>query len=182
MSLPAAGAEIKQATMHVEAAIRVISGRGFNSPRLHWAQLRSLPQRATGCGVVVFCGLYIPGRFLLGSARFCFLLPRCLRRVPVHSGCPVEPFIRDAVGVMLAAHGDAVADRLAARVLREGRRPLLLPRRSQRLEPFASFGRRAADSPRVPPLPTVASSLAVLSAVGRRRRAWLDSRTTPEGV
>jgi len=36
VSLPAAGAEIKQTTKHVEAAIRVVSGRGFNSPRLHW--------------------------------------------------------------------------------------------------------------------------------------------------
>ena len=32
--MPAAGVEIKTSTMHVEAAIRVISGRGFNSPRL----------------------------------------------------------------------------------------------------------------------------------------------------
>ena len=28
--------EIKTPTKHVEAAIRVISGRGFDSPRLHW--------------------------------------------------------------------------------------------------------------------------------------------------
>ena len=33
--MPAAETEIKTSTMHVEAAIRVISGRGFNSPRLH---------------------------------------------------------------------------------------------------------------------------------------------------
>ena len=33
--MPAAGIEIKTSTMHVEAAIRVISGRGFNSLRLH---------------------------------------------------------------------------------------------------------------------------------------------------
>jgi hypothetical protein len=33
--MPAAGVEIKTSTMHVEAAIRVISGRGFDSPRLH---------------------------------------------------------------------------------------------------------------------------------------------------
>ena len=35
VSMPAAGVEIKTSTTHVEAAIRVISGRGFNSPRLH---------------------------------------------------------------------------------------------------------------------------------------------------
>gem|GEM_PF-3969865 len=33
--MPDAGVEIKTATKHVEAAIRVISGRGFDSPRLH---------------------------------------------------------------------------------------------------------------------------------------------------
>jgi hypothetical protein len=32
--MAAAGIEIKTSTKHVEAAIRVISGRGFNSPRL----------------------------------------------------------------------------------------------------------------------------------------------------
>ena len=34
MSIFVAGVEIKRPTKHVEAAIRVISGRGFNSPRL----------------------------------------------------------------------------------------------------------------------------------------------------
>src|SRR3954447_14582311 len=34
VSIFAAGLEIKRPTKHVEAAIRVISGRGFNSPRL----------------------------------------------------------------------------------------------------------------------------------------------------
>jgi len=33
--MPDAGVEIKTPTKHVEAAIRVISGRGFDSPRLH---------------------------------------------------------------------------------------------------------------------------------------------------
>ena len=32
----AAGFEIKTPPKHVEAAIRVISGRGFDSPRLQW--------------------------------------------------------------------------------------------------------------------------------------------------
>ena len=36
----APGFEIKTPTKHVEAAIRVISGRGFNSPRLHWQNSR----------------------------------------------------------------------------------------------------------------------------------------------
>ena len=33
--MAAAGVEIKSSTMHVEAAIRDVSGRGFNSLRLH---------------------------------------------------------------------------------------------------------------------------------------------------
>ena len=39
--MPAAGVEIKTSTMHVEAAIRVISGRGFDSPRLQVLLQRS---------------------------------------------------------------------------------------------------------------------------------------------
>ena len=49
MSLPAAGIEIKQVTKHVEATIRVISGPGFNSRRLH-----SLQQKSP-----VFSGLFL---------------------------------------------------------------------------------------------------------------------------
>ena len=33
--MPADQIEIKPSTMHVEAVIGVISGRGFDSPRLH---------------------------------------------------------------------------------------------------------------------------------------------------
>ena len=35
VDIPAGMAEIKRPDKHVEAAIRVISGRGFDSPRLH---------------------------------------------------------------------------------------------------------------------------------------------------
>jgi len=34
--LPGGGVEIKKADKHVEAGDEVISGQGFNSPRLHW--------------------------------------------------------------------------------------------------------------------------------------------------
>ena len=56
MSIPAAGAEIKQPTKHVEAAIRVVSGRGFNSPRLHSirpvrAGLNVLSERSESKGI-----------------------------------------------------------------------------------------------------------------------------------
>ena len=39
--MPDAGVEIKTPTKHVEAAIRVISGRGFDSPRLQLERLNS---------------------------------------------------------------------------------------------------------------------------------------------
>lgn len=36
LSMIAAGLEIKTSNKHVEAVIEVVSGRGFDSPRLHW--------------------------------------------------------------------------------------------------------------------------------------------------
>ena len=45
----AAGIEIKTPTMHVEAAIRVILGRGFNSLRLHSTR-RARSGRITSAG------------------------------------------------------------------------------------------------------------------------------------
>ena len=44
MSAPDAAVEIKAPNKHVEAAIPVILGRGFNSLRLHWFQSEPNPQ------------------------------------------------------------------------------------------------------------------------------------------
>ena len=78
-----AAVEIKTPDKHVEAAIPVILGRGFNSLRLHWAPMGAMPAsdalprclrvflfiHGSGAGGVAGCGTGVVGGMVASASR-----------------------------------------------------------------------------------------------------------------